>query len=192
MIEKTATSEDWGDADVIALDPQLLTFCESRTGDLRRELIQIVSVAYGPDADPVSRSDGLQRLAMLIHPVEWADPWDDPTGTGMIFHGAFDESSFNNPNAKRPPDGPILAVRPQELDPRVTQQHSRFTIHGRNEAIDQLAVAWAFLWRFQIPAVHRKPILLDLFRLGTSRLSLFPDLATLGEELSRYGRLVDW
>jgi hypothetical protein len=81
------------------------------------------------------------------------------------------------------PDTRILGVLTEEADPRHLAQQSAFTLHGRDDALDQVEKCDAFLARVRIPADAKEGFRQTLALLGISRASLFPDLENLAREL---------
>jgi len=102
-------SDEEFDADIFALDPFHLNYYEQR--DLE---------GMERDADLLKKRQGL-KITDLIGDTYWVDPWDPR------YAQLFEEPFLVQPSQH----GPILAIKPVELDPRVQVQASRFTIHGR-------------------------------------------------------------
>ncbi len=82
-----------------------------------------------------------------------------------------------------------LLVEPPHVDPRMTAQHSSFTIHADGVALETHKQAPEFLARIRVPQERKEQILSQLDALGFSRLTLFPDLDNLSAALAarRYG-----
>ena len=89
--------------------------------------------------------------------------------------------AFFHPRPTRPE---ILAVVPEQIDPRMMLQQSAFTIHGTGEALDELDGAEGFLMKFEIPKRQGKQIAYALERVGISQASMFPDLSHLAAKLT--------
>lgn len=70
----------------------------------------------------------------------------------------------------------IVAVVPQFIDPNMTAQQSRFTIHGVATPIEELPSRDQFLGRIRIPKQSRDEIRKGLHILGVRRQTLFPTL----------------
>jgi hypothetical protein len=81
------------------------------------------------------------------------------------------------------PDARILAVLPQEADLRHLVQQPAFTLHGRQEPLDQGVESQTFLAKVRVPAAAKEPLRQALALLGINRASLFPDLENLALEL---------
>lgn len=84
-----------------------------------------------------------------------------------------------------PPDTRILAVLTEEADLRHLMQQSAFTIHGREQPLDQTEGAQTFLTKIRIPSAAKEGLRQALALFGISRASLFPDLENLALELQR-------
>jgi len=113
-------------------------------------------------------------------------PWGNESDA-QFFSDPFSESvSFLELSGK------VLGVKPVELDSRLTVQYSRFTIHGRRAPLDNHPIADKMIQRVSVPGVARRDIMHELRAIGISRLTLFPDLDSLSEDLKRFGREIDW
>ncbi|MCC7433846.1 MAG: FRG domain-containing protein [Methanoregulaceae archaeon] len=84
-------------------------------------------------------------------------------------------------------DRRIVAVLTEESDLRHMVQQSAFTLHGRNQPLEDISTADQFLIRIRIPAKSKAGFrqILELF--GISRGTLFPDLDNLSRELVQMG-----
>jgi FRG domain len=96
-------------------------------------------------------------------------------------------------------DTRILAVLTQEADIRHMVQQSSFTLHGREDPLDQREASASFLMKVRIPSAAKEGLRQALALLGINRASLFPDLENLAIELqgleyehqSKVGELAD-
>ena len=77
-----------------------------------------------------------------------------------------------------------LAIDGQEIDLRMLVQIGRFTLHGRNTAIDMIGGSEAWLKQYIVPQNTKEKIRKQLVVMGIKRSNLFPDLANLAAELS--------
>lgn len=73
----------------------------------------------------------------------------------------------------------IIALHPEEVDPRMRAQMSRFTIHGTTTPIDELPDHQRFLSRYEVPAKEKDALSESLDLLGIREENLFPDLEHL-------------
>ena len=75
-----------------------------------------------------------------------------------------------------------VAIRPTNIHPRMSVQRSGFTVHGENKSslLDQVP---QLLTRYDIEPKDRVPMQQDLYLLGISHSTVFPDLEGLAREL---------
>jgi len=168
----------WPDCEVFALNPMIVNYFERRDPHVKKALV-----------DWSMRDDSVCFDAYTSKD-DWVDPW---SSEGMTcFTSPFRGPSFGDDSTDAEvPSGPILAVKPLELDQRVVTQASRFTIHGRSEPLDKHPIARMMLRRIRIPGLSRPQFLLDLQKLGICRMTLFPDLDNLSEDLARFGPSIE-
>jgi hypothetical protein len=118
------------------------------------------------------------------------DPWD-----GKNTH--LFSASFGLPGSGTAPPNDcralksIAAIRPVELNARVVVQASRFTLHGRNDPLEEHPLADKVLYWVKIRKADRREFLEYLWRREIRRSTLFPDLDNLSEDLARFGPTVD-
>lgn len=106
---------------------------------------------------------------------------DEPWVT-TISDGAFDVAAAE-PTMHT--DGRVIFCGTREIDARILAQQASFSIHADDVDLASADLAQEQLWRskFVVPAAS-KPILRSKLRaLGITRMSMFPDLAALAEEL---------
>ena len=70
----------------------------------------------------------------------------------------------------------IIALSPDQVDPRMLLQFSRFTIHGGLTPLDQMPNAENFLMKFSVSANAKPKIEAQLVHMGIRLSNLFPDL----------------
>lgn len=172
------SEEDFTNCDIFALDPTILNFYERRDPTVQKALRDCVE------------KDSYDSLKKIASTDDWIDPWDDESKSLFCepFLGpSFGDSSFE----AKEPNGSILAVKPLEIDMRVAVQVSRFTIHGRLSPLDEHPLACKMLHHLEIPKSYRRRFQIALQRINISRMTLFPDLDSLGEDLSRFGEFLD-
>jgi hypothetical protein len=75
-----------------------------------------------------------------------------------------------------------VAIRPTNIHPRMSVQRSVFTVHGKNKSslIDQVP---QLLTRYEIEPKDRVALQEDLYLLGISHSTVWPDLDGLAKEL---------
>ncbi len=133
-------------------------------------------------------------FAVAAHPDDdgciWA-LW--PTGLNRAF-GAADglvqirdarvaeiaESAFTG---NRSLEEVIIAIDGQEIDPRMLAQLSRFTLHSDRTALELTKGSDKWLRQYVIPKDAKDKIRSQLAALGVRHSNLFPDLASLANEL---------
>ncbi len=79
----------------------------------------------------------------------------------------------------------IIAIRPAEVDIRLTIQLSVFTLHSKNTSIEKIKNHDSFLYKFKIDKNSKKKIRKELKYLGIRESSLYPDLEHLALDVSR-------
>ncbi len=75
------------------------------------------------------------------------------------------------------------AVVVRHVDPRMSVQHSAFTIHGSQASLSKAPSSHKYLRKYTIPASVKRDLRLQLSWLGIRESSLFPDLEHLASEL---------
>lgn len=115
-----------------------------------------------------------------------------PTSRCRILRYLAAEPCHNNPEKlakelelKEIPQYP-LAVDPPLHFPRMVTQMSTFTIHPRPKAgctIPEIMTEEINLVRYVIPRGCKKRILLDLAALGITKVTLFPELDSLSQDI---------
>lgn len=93
---------------------------------------------------------------------------------------------FQAPFLREPLELPyIIAIQTTEIDLRMTQQQSVFTIHGTATALDDLRETErkGFLRSWLIPAKSKPALRKELSWLGIRKATLFPDLDNLAKDL---------
>lgn len=81
---------------------------------------------------------------------------------------------------------PIAAIAVRN-SPRMHAQQGVFTIsHRENIKLDEYASAddHDYLWRYDVPAASKAQIAAQLRRVGVSRFQLFPELASIAENIT--------
>ncbi len=168
----------WADCEVFALNPAILNFFERRDPHVKEALIDCSSKKQPAWFNKYKNLD------------DWIDPWTDEGNT--LFSEPFSGPSFGDTSLGAvEPNGPILAVKPLEMDKRVVAQASRFTIHGRRQPLDEHPMHKSLLYRIRIPGGCRPRFLLDLQKLGVCRMTLFPDLDNLSDDLAQFGAAIE-
>jgi hypothetical protein len=84
-----------------------------------------------------------------------------------------------------PPGVPqgIIAVLATEIDFRMLQQQSAFTIHGTHTPLEALPDKDCFLKSYRVPCAAKGRLRDELFLLGIREANLFPDLGHLAADL---------
>ena len=82
----------------------------------------------------------------------------------------------------------IAAVSIRHIDIRQTVQLSVFSIHGDKTPLNEHDDSGLFLTRFEIPAISKKVLRLELLALGIRESNIFPDLDHLADELKTMAR----
>jgi hypothetical protein len=82
------------------------------------------------------------------------------------------------------PSDRVVAVVGQDVDLRMSLQHSVFTLHGDATPLDERERSYEFLSKLVIPAASRRELARDLDMLGIRRSTLFPDIENLARELA--------
>ena len=77
----------------------------------------------------------------------------------------------------------ILAILTHEVDNRMLLQQASFTIHGTSEPLNKHTDVARFLKKFEIPALAKPRIKVQLHAIGIRRSTLFPDLENLTSDL---------
>lgn len=80
-------------------------------------------------------------------------------------------------------DKKILAIASRHFDLRQMMQASEFTLHGKEQPIEDLEDANKFLVRVEIPSEAKPKIRHELMLLNVEESSLFPDLAHWATEV---------
>ena len=130
---------DLPECDVFSLDPVYLNTYERNDRDGKVLLMRLLR-------------DDLDNIRLLQRDSDWVDPWNqrDRKYFSKPFLGpAYGDTDY------RPDEGAVLAVKPQELDPRVTAQSSRFTIHERKVALQNHPLAHHMIRCLRIPGLVR-------------------------------------
>jgi hypothetical protein len=163
-------TNDLPDCDIFVLDPIYLNTYERRDRDGKALFKRLIE--ENPD-----------NVRILHRTSDWIDPWspDDAEYFAKPFLGP----AYGDPDY-RGDSGAVLAIKPIELDPRVTVQSSRFTIHERREALQNHSLAKYMVRCIRIPGPERRDMLFRLRSLEITPARLFPDLDALGEELKIY------
>jgi hypothetical protein len=93
-------------------------------------------------------------------------------------------SGPDTPELKKMKDSVIFSGT-REIDARVFAQHASFSIHGSKIDLAGADIARGEKWRskYIVPAGYKKSIRAALTSLGLTKMSLFPDLSALAEEL---------
>ena len=79
----------------------------------------------------------------------------------------------------------IVSIIANHVDPRMLAQQSQFTVHGREDALEEVERSEEFLIRIDIARGARRRIANQLEMIGIHRSNLFPDLENLAKEISR-------
>lgn len=77
-----------------------------------------------------------------------------------------------------------LAVVPPEVDARIMMQQSVFTIHGTEQALEDIPANDHFLIRYVIYKEASQEMRKELRALGVRRSTLFPDLENLAKDIA--------
>lgn len=110
---------------------------------------------------------------------------DHPQLTYLDDDSPLVTAAFLEQSRRDLPDQRVLAVFPPELDLRMLQQQSVFTLHGGNTPIEELENNDFFLTFYEIPATASERILKELDWLGIRASTLFPDLTHLAGDVCR-------
>ncbi len=82
-----------------------------------------------------------------------------------------------------------VAIHPTNIHPRMAAQRSRFTVHGkRKESLCVLLSDKDILKKYVIDDTNSKAMLDELRILGVSRVTLFPEIDVLAQDLTRLFR----
>ena len=103
-----------------------------------------------------------------------------PDRLSNFFEIPFQEDEVADPIFKK-----VIALLTTEINPRMLQQQSVFTLHGTNTPLDQLPDHNFFLQSFTIPATAKELIFKNLLWLGIRESNLFPDLDHLAADICR-------
>jgi hypothetical protein len=108
---------------------------------------------------------------------------NDPQGRQDRIHGPRDfriHQLFDAPFTRQAAlDTRIVAVGTEQTDPRHMAQHSVFTLHGCDKALDEHPEANEFLIKLVIGREAKEEIRRTLAIFGVNLASLFPDLDNL-------------
>ncbi len=91
-----------------------------------------------------------------------------------LFRGAFDD---------RVELEKTIAILSHEFDSRMLVQQSAFTLHGNRDDLLKLPELERVIRTFNVPAASKGNIIAELASLGIRRRTLFPDLASLANDL---------
>jgi len=91
-----------------------------------------------------------------------------------LFRGAFDD---------RVELEKTIAILSHEFDSRMLVQQSAFTLHGNRDDMLKLLELERVIRTFNVPAASKGNIIAELASLGIRRRTLFPDLASLANDL---------
>lgn len=100
---------------------------------------------------------------------------DDPKAESII-ERAFSSNGRDIPK--------VVAIRPSEVDIRLTVQLSVFTLHGGRISLEKLPQASGYLSKWSIPSACKEDIRNQLQDLGIRASSVFPDLEHLAQDVS--------
>lgn len=79
-----------------------------------------------------------------------------------------------------------IAIYPTNIHPRMSAQHSCFTIHGKDKRALSKMVGTDCLHRYDVEAMDRAKALLQLRRLGIAEAGLYPEAEGLARELEMF------
>lgn len=91
---------------------------------------------------------------------------------------------------KRPESNKVGVAMGIEFDSRIQLQQGAFTIHSTNIPLNNFENASEFLYKFIIPRECKEELYKELQILGISKSYLFPDLASLSEDLKSKYRII--
>jgi hypothetical protein len=122
-----------------------------------------------------SVSPGYVSSASKEFPLTWYDPRPKETNIGFInICGAWE----NDTQGVSLP----VAIRPTNIDPRMSAQRSCFTVQGKDKSSLTVSLP-AVLKRYEVGPDDRRKMQDDLLMLGVGRSTVYPDLAGLASEL---------
>ena len=100
---------------------------------------------------------------------------DDPKAS-IIIDRAFSSNGKDTPR--------VVAIRPSEVDLRLTVQLSAFTLHGGKISLDELPSSSDYLYKFNVPSNCKTSLREQLQHLGIRASSIFPDLEHLAQDVA--------
>lgn len=108
-----------------------------------------------------------------------------------FFIPSFDDQELKNYSLESLSNGPKrtrlfpIATIATRNNPRIQAQLGVFTIHHLDEVpIEEIGDA-SHVVKYTIPAINREPILNQLRVLGFSKFTMFPELASIGDNIKR-------
>jgi len=108
-----------------------------------------------------------------------------------FFIPSFDDEELKNYSLESLASGPKrtrllpIATIATRNNPRIQAQLGVFTIHHLDDvAIEDIGDS-SHVFKYTIPAQYREPILNQLRLLGFSKFSMFPELASIGDNIKR-------
>ena len=88
------------------------------------------------------------------------------------------------------PPAPVLAVEGKVIDPRMSFQLSKFTIHGEETPLETRPGAEMYLSKFVIPARSKPDFRVQLWQLGIRPSTIFHDIEHLADDVLMHPRFV--
>jgi hypothetical protein len=127
------------------------------------------------ELNQLSVSPGRVPIGSNEFPLTWVDPRPKEINIGFInICGAWE----NDAQGVSLP----VAIRPTNIDPRMSAQRSCFTVQGKDKnSLAQLVPG--VLKRYEVEPNDRQKMRDDLLMLGVSHSTVFPDLTGLANEL---------
>ena len=120
---------------------------------------------------------GLNPAALNEHQCGLRGPvFPDHAFVRPVFSAVFEEGTAEEKK--------IIAVEPNQVDPRVMIQQSMFTIHSDKTPLDSTPANGDFLDKFRIPEKTRIGLRHELYIIGIHESTLFPDLEHLASDLA--------
>ncbi len=110
----------------------------------------------------------------------------DYCSTSKIYN-FLNENEFNavNANVNLFNIENVICVRPQNIDPRITNQSAYFLLFGENTDLNYFEPSIVRIQKIIIPAKRKKRILEDLQVIGISPINIYPDIYTKSKFMNK-------